>query len=525
MDTAETAWPDGPAWWDDGLPERAEDRLWHDPEAEPVRAYLLGGLGAGPGGSDGRRLPEAAVRAFRLGAHRTPDGVWWATIPLLDEVSGAAVNVKFCRVPGPDGTRGKPKYLACPRRPMPLFGASLLSNDLGHVLLVEGELDVVAAWTYGLTRDVVSGTAGAGTWDDAWTDRLEPYQTIGLGLDPDDAGDAGVKLLQERLGRHRCSRVTLPRKDLSDCWLHQVPLSDVELAVERGRPLVGLRIETIGAYRTRLRAGRADPGVLVGPSTGVRALDDMFGGWPYGLTVVTGTSGGGKTSFCAWAARAHALAGGTPLVTGLEQQPIGVVAKLVRQQIGGDIFASSDADFDAAVDALEAMGIRVVDHYGRVKVGDVVETARYCRRRHGTEFVLVDHLGYLIDSSKEDTVKQIDHVVQTLAMSGAQDRIAYVLIAHPDKASRQLKRPTVQTLRGSASIDQEASLGLCVMQPRDPGPPRTRVYCDKQRGEWGRGAGSDATLFYGVVSGQLAERYEDLPSADRGTVEIGKEDV
>lgn len=284
--------------WREGLAEEAIDRLWGDPEAAPVRDYLQRGREELPGGASGRRLPEHVIRRWKLGAWRHPSGGWWVTIPLLDARSKAVVNVKFRRVPLEDGTTPKPKYMACPKRPLTLFGIGALSDDLGApVVIVEGELDVVAADAFGWSRNVVSGTSGAGSFEEAWLDALEPYDAFVIAYDTDEAGEEGkgrAKLI-ELLGKERCAIATLPRKDTGECWLDEVDPDEYHEAINRARPIVGMSFVSAGtAWDEYERRHDADDVVIHGYPTFNEKLDALFGALPCGVTVITGYPGSGK---------------------------------------------------------------------------------------------------------------------------------------------------------------------------------------------------------------------------------------
>lgn len=490
----------GRSWeWDPALADAAQVTLWDDPEAEPVRRYLLSGPGSLPGGADGRRLPEDAVRKWKLGAYRDSGGGWWVTIPLLDSSTGEPVNIRYRRIPDPDGSTPSPKYRVCAGRELPLFGVRAMSDDLAApVLICEGELDVVALWAYGYERGVVSGTGGAGTWKDEWLDVLEPYRSFVLVYDDDKAGEEGAEMVAEKLGKYRVSRAELPHKDAGECWLHAVDVAAIDHAVDHARGLIEVELLSPSYWRTAIERGVNNPQELVGLPTGSPRLDKMFGGIPVGLTVVTGDSGAGKTSFCSWLLYEQARRGVAVGFTSFEQHMKGTVQKLLRMQIGGDFLQATQAQRDAAYRNLDGLPIRIVNKYGRIEIPKLLETIRYGRRRLGTRVWLIDHLGFLIDSSKDDERRQIDHLVRTLAILANDEELAVVMIAHPHASRERGHRVTIKDLKGSSAILQDAALGLTVVA-NDPakfgGHPCATIHNDKQRTEWGEGTGASCVLY------------------------------
>lgn len=188
--------------WDPDLYAKTPDTLFQ-PEGSHVLAYL-----------HSRGFSDTTIREWKIGAFLVRDGdrvvEEYLTIPLRDE-HGRIVNYRFRSVPGPclrcpadslsaecpscKGTgQVAKKYRPCTGRPLPLFGAHLLGTTRSlPVMVLEGELDVVAAWEYGYRENVVTGTAGAGTFKEEWLDILEPYDSFLLGHDGTGQGTRGLR--------------------------------------------------------------------------------------------------------------------------------------------------------------------------------------------------------------------------------------------------------------------------------------------------------------------------------------------
>jgi hypothetical protein len=510
-----------PPPWDGELCDRATATLWDDPAAEPVRQYLMGGMDEAPGGSDGRALPEATCRAWKLGAIDWL-GWWWVVIPMLDPRSGDPVNAKFCRVPNSEGLRPKPKYTSCGGRPLTLFGQRSLTNDLAApVIVVEGELDVLALWAYGYQGSVVSGTAGAGAFLDEWLDVLEPYEQFVLAYDVEASGkgDEGAADLADKLGKHRCSRANLPRKDASECWLYAIPPDEITAAIDRAKPYVGLSSVRLDAYAAEIEEDIRHPDRLLGLPTGSPGIDRMISGWSDGLHVFTGGTKSGKSSLTNWLLMRQAQMGVPTLVTSFENGEKPAVHKFLRMQLGGDFLLRSAAERAAAFSGLGAMPLHIVERRGMVRLDDLVETIRYHRRRHGVRVALIDHIGFLVDLSKrEDELKQLNHAVRTLTITANDERMAIMAIAHPvGAAEREGRRVRVFDIKGSSNIQQDCSTGMSLEWDRKVTDklgqmiPNVRVHVDIFRGMWGAGSGSSCLLYYDPASGLYSEDMTALP--------------
>jgi len=339
------------------LPDECASALWSDDGAQ-VLAYL-----------QGRGFSEETLRHWRVGAHllRGGDGnvaEQYVALPVLD-AKGEAMNMRFRSVPGAclrcGGTscdrckagQVKKVYLRCPGAASTLFGVHQLDGDpSSEVVITEGELDVLALWQYGLRANVVTGTAGAGTWLDEWLDVLEPYRSFLLAYDADTAGEDGAVKLAAKLGRERCSRVKLPAKDAADCLAGCVAQRTVHAALDAAVPMVDVKLVRVDAYSDAIEQLVQRPSEMRGLPTGSVKLDEALGGWRPGLVVVTGDTAAGKTSWTTWVAREQALRGVPVMLTSFEQRPIGTVQKLLRAQMGGDFSRFNEAQRRAAMGEL-----------------------------------------------------------------------------------------------------------------------------------------------------------------------------
>jgi len=515
------------------------------PSGAEVLAYLTGG----------RRLSEGAIREFRLGAIVVPlhrGGRPWphVVIPLYGP-DGDLVNARFRPIPGtcPDcGGGGCPKssgrrptcrggkvekaYLRCPGRPSTLYGADRLPNDLSsRIVIAEGELDVVAAWDLGLTSGVVSGTEGAGSWDDAWLDMLEPYDQFALAYDGDEAGDKGAQALAARLGRYRCTRVRLPHNDIGECLQRGMSSDVFASVVDSARPMLSVEVRRVGAFRTEIEAKIADPEMLRGIPTPSDQLTRCMGGLRPGLVVVTGDTSAGKTSFATWLSHGVAKQHGIPCLLTCFEQRADLVQKLLRIECGGDFVAAGERRRTEAFGVLDRMPIHIVDHYGQLSPAKQIETIRYYARREGVRLAVVDHLGFLVDDGAEDERKMIEATIRALFTVGKEDGVCIVLIAHPNRVNvQQKRRVTIRDIKGASAAEQDSDVGLVIeaLAPTSPARPKehragkgrdqvpamSAVYVDKMRSEWGL-RGSRATLFYDIESCVYADRMSSLPS-ERG---------
>lgn len=515
-----------PFAWSEDLWRRCRDEL-STPDAAPVLDYLR----------TGRGFSDETIHEFDLGALivRAADGRVldrYATIPVRD-AERRVVNVRFRSVPGTClrcGGSGckrckegqvKKVFLRCKDRPSALFGADRLRKDPSlPVLLTEGEFDVVALWQYGVRGQVVSGTAGAGTWLDGWLETLEPYQHFVLCYDADASGDKGAKTVADRLGRYRCSRARLPdgHKDANDCLKAGVTKEKLFEAVFNPEQMTALRFVSAAHYVDEIEADFADTTRLVGTPTGSKRIDACVGGLRPGLWTFTGDSGSGKTTFTHWLLLEQARRGVPVAFTSFEQTPKGSIHKLLRMELRGDPRKFSPDERRAAVLRLDALPIRFVAHYGQTGRDALVEAIRYAVRRFDVRAFLVDHLGYIQDPDAPNEARDITEIVKALAVLAENEGVAIVLVAHPNNTSiQQQRRVMMGDLKGASAIRQESSVVAVVVRhdPRGTSPPTTAVHFDKIRSEFGFN-GSSCSLAFDPVSCVYADTWAETPMGQAG---------
>jgi len=421
------------------------------------------------------------------------------------------------------GCRKCRDYRNCKGRPLPLYGAHRLSEDLSiPVVMVEGEMDVLAAYTYGLRVNVVSTTAGAGTFRDEWLDLLEPYAAMIGFYDADDKGDEGFAEVAGKLGVYRCSRAVPPQKDIGDCLMDDVERERIERALGRAKPMHGIEMRKADDYVEPIEVLINEPWRLRGVTTGWENLDEVLAGWRPGVVVITGETGQGKTTFATAACLNLAREGAGVMLTSFEQEPVGTVQKLLRNEVGGDFTRVERATRVAALEALAELDLWILDHYGHITPAKLVETMRYAKRRHGVTYFLVDHLGFLIDADAPDERRAIEAVIRALAIVAKQLQITIFLIAHPHNTGRDHKgRPnevTARDLKGASAIRQDADDIIVVSQlppTKDVPWPRSRIKADKVRSDFGVSGGS-CVLAFDPGSNTFADRWEETPAGEDG---------
>lgn len=164
-----------------------------------------------------RGITDEVISLFNITVHTHPTIGECIRIPFSEH------HAKYRRDPS-DPT--KPKYLYDAGGKVTLYGADKLFDNQPlengpqplfkqSVVITEGELDTLVLWSQNIPA--VSSTGGAMSWQEEWSDSLNPYQVY-LCFDNDDAGANGMIKVLKSLPN--ASVILIPEqpnvKDVSD---------------------------------------------------------------------------------------------------------------------------------------------------------------------------------------------------------------------------------------------------------------------------------------------------------------------
>lgn len=132
-----------------------------------------------------RGISDDVIALFRLNTdYKHPQIGTCLQIPF------SPTHSKYRRNPNDDR---KPKYLYDSGGKVTLYGHNHLTENHQTVLITEGELDTLVAWSHNIPA--VSSTGGAMSWQEEWNDLLH-NKTIYVCFDNDEPGAKGmVKVL------------------------------------------------------------------------------------------------------------------------------------------------------------------------------------------------------------------------------------------------------------------------------------------------------------------------------------------
>ncbi|GAA5075613.1 AAA family ATPase [Lysobacter panacisoli] len=330
--------------------------------------------------TDERGLSADSVRAYRL-ASKGVDVVF----PSL--VDGELVAAKYRRVPD------KTFRVDANCEPV-LFGWQAIPAAARSVLIVEGELDAVAAHTLG--QPALSVPFGGGTgdkqakWIAAEYDRLAPFDRIYLALDTDGPGQEATAEIVKRLGRERCYVLELPHKDINACLLAGMKTGELAELVRHAKTMDPEALRQASEFGEELISAFADK---PGQERGIRLPWDKCGNDVIlragEVSLWLGVNGHGKSQGMGQVTLGALVREFNCCVASMEFKPVNWLKRMVRQATATEQPAPA---YIRHVAAWFHDKLWVFDATGTAKADQILEVFAYAARRYGVYFFLIDNL-------------------------------------------------------------------------------------------------------------------------------------
>lgn len=348
----------------------------------------------------------------------------------------------------------KPKPTAADCEPV-LFGWQAIEPNAREVLITEGEIDALSWAAYGWPAMSVPFGGGQGAkqqWIENDFERMERFERIYLALDMDKEGEAAAVAIATRLGRHRCYRVNMPRKDGNQCLLDGVAQEEMDAAVRGAASLdpEGLR-KPMDFEDEVINLFWPAEGSHVGYRMPYDKLDKRLLFRPAEVTLWSGASGSGKSQMLSDCAVDWVKQGSRICISSLEMKAAATLQRMCRQIAGVDRPAEK-----AVRTALRwvSQGVILYDVIGKANVPTLIEVFDYARAKYGCDQFIIDSLMRLGISS-DDHVGQEKAVFRMVdwAVSG---NIHLHIVAHARKGGSQDGAPETEDVKGASEIGSNA---------------------------------------------------------------------
>ena len=329
-----------------------------------------------------------------------------------------------------------------------LFGWQAMSDDLRSVIICEGEIDALSFYEHGLNALSVPFGAGVGgklQWIENEFDNLEKFDAIFLSMDMDEIGQACIQEIIDRLGRHRCFIVELPKKDANECHLAGIQLKPY---LERASTIDP--DELLGAWTI---LGDVYEEFYPSPSKdlGLQAPWVKLAGKlhfrPEEMTVWTGLNGHGKTQMLGNCMVEAISQGYKVCIASMEMRESLTLKRMFRQAGGVDL---PTQDYILAINEFITEQLWIFRARGNTRAQKILDVFAYARSRYGVQHFVVDSLAKC-GFDTDDYNGQKDFV-DKLAEFAIEHKAHVHLVCHSKKQQDEFSAPGKMDVKGSGAI-------------------------------------------------------------------------
>ncbi len=339
-----------------------------------------------------------------------------------------------------------------------LFGWQAIDKNAREVTITEGEIDAISSWDYGFPALSVPFGGGKGAkqqWIEREFDRLARFEKIYLAMDMDNEGNLAVEEICNRLGRHRCFRVELPKKDMSDCRQAGVPKSAIMRAFQNAKTSDPEELKRAGEFTD-------DVIELFHPSSTEQSgyflpfakLRDEVRFRPGELSIWTGASGHGKSQVLSHASVAWGEQGARICIASLEMAPRQFLKRMVKQ--AGNVDRPT-IEFIRAIMGWMDEWLWVFNVVGKRSTQSILEIFEYARARYGCDTFIIDSL-MRMGVGSEDYEGQ-EKTVFDVVNWAVEKNVHVHLVAHSRKADTKNGNsgaPETEDIKGASEIGSNA---------------------------------------------------------------------
>lgn len=401
-----------------------------------------------------RNIPEAVLTAYKIGAFG--DEIIFPF--LLPDGELALAKARKAE----DGAAPKPTAANC--EPV-LFGWQAVPAEAREVIITEGEIDAMSWAAYGFPAMSVPFGGGKGAkqkWIESEYDRLERFERIYISTDMDKVGDEAAEEIASRLGRHRCVRVRLPKKDANECLVDGLPQADMARALLEAINLDPAGLHAPTSYGERVqRLFYPVHGERQGYTTPYGKLDGKLAFRPGDLTLWTGASGSGKSQIISDCIPHWIIEGSRVCLASFEMPPAQTLRRMVKQ--AGNVDRPTQRFLADILDYLDN-GLLLYEKVGKSGIGPLLEIFDYARAKYGCDQFVIDSLMRL-GIAADDYAGQEKAVFQLVDWT-LQHNVHTHLVAHARKAEKGAGAPETEDVKGASEIANNAANILSVWRNR-----------------------------------------------------------
>lgn len=426
-----------------------------------------------------RGLSPEAIKKFGVKLIKSQQGLVQTLFPYYLNNVPVAAKYRDCKDAQGNNVWGEKQFkFAGDSQGCKLFGMQTYDPRRKKLVIVEGELDAIAAWQHCWWEfNVVSigtGAQGAATSIKQHIDWVSQHEEIIILFDGDTAGQEAAQSAIELFPPGKAKIAQLPNGYKDPCDMTAADKGhDILDALRNAQGITPRGVLTKEEVKNNTLRYLLDYEQRRGVSTGYAQLDSLIGGFmPGELITLVGGTGVGKTSYTLnLTYNASVMSKLNTLFVPLEMTHQTVVSRLTEIELGQKVIVQSGGcpvDREQLEPALDNVleHLDVYNHVGALTPRKLIDVIEYYVRANKTRVVVIDHLHAAVNSlGEENSVKGIDWFVGELKRVALQFNLTIILVSHQSRNSQQDPedcKASLSRVRGSAGVAQnsDAVLGL-----------------------------------------------------------------
>lgn len=381
------------------------------------------------------------------------------------------------------------------------YGLQFVDFSKPYLHICEGEDDCHSLIQLGFDN-VVSVPYGAGTYTPFMHKVIQQFSELILLFDNDPRGQDGARKFAEKAGLAKCKNVILPYKDARECLLNDLDIFDIQKEITAGQPFKHEEIIKPNDIKAGYMKFVNNMENLIGRAIRIPDFNRIVGGIrPSELTVLTGHTGRGKSTFAYNYVRWAEEVGFCCMVMSFENRLFPVITKLIEiyseEQIrmfdtveGRWKLLQADEWINHQYDRLNQREIYFLNkskhvkdgYYSLQRLGDIID---YATKFYNVNVFIIDHLHYFLKvSDARNPVMKIDESMRQIKQWTLKYNIHILLLVHPsmtkDKAGNLVKLG-LNSGKGASSISQESDNFWVVSRKEEEGRYYSKLEILKNR--------------------------------------------
>lgn len=398
-----------------------------------------------------RGLTDETIKYFSLGYDSTRDAI---VIPVYKR--GELINLRYRFLDPGD----KPKYSQEKGCEIWLYHDDGIdkAKEMGGVLVVEGEFDLMSCWQAGF-KNVVSPSSGKDSYG-VWVALLDQIPKVYIAYDNDKPGKKAGQELAGRVGHDKCYEVLYPTgiKDANE-FFKTNDSKEYRQMIGKAKPYYKYTFAGVAEIIESLRA-KEDNVLKLKTLPFVEPEED----W---MVMVSGTSNIGKTSYCMNIANELVNKGMPTLILPFERgtKTVGKRFLQVRYDKTQDEFGYfEEADWVELIkDTVNLPLYFAMPHRDEIKT--ILAEAK---KLFNIKAVVVDHLNYLVRKSDNNENVETSRTLQEFKTIAQELGIIFFIVHHikkPEGSGSIVRKPKMEDLKGSSSTYQDPEAVVMLSSP------------------------------------------------------------